>query len=202
MLIKSYWCFPFPSSFPHILRRPFLTHPLWTRRQAGIYCVCFYRQFSQGKLGSFRKRGRIRKFLFCVTTAKCNVARFQSSPTQVCSHTAGLGWPIAHGGEKRKRAAYKGMWRTGLHLAAFGRAAMPSYLHASSCGPAFLSTTGIAASEQKLMESLQLLLCCLLLPSCPLLQTCVCGRVGEHHPTSTMGHSHINPCLFWPRSPT
>lgn len=95
----------FSFSFP-FLTHPMssLTHPLWTRRQAGLYCVCFYRQFSQGKLGSFRKRGGIRKFLFWVTTALCNAARFQSSPTDVQSHSRA--WlAIAHGGEEGKGAA-------------------------------------------------------------------------------------------------
>lgn len=79
-----------------------------------------------------------------------------------CSHTAGLGWPIARGAVEGQRAAHEDMWRTGLSVAAHSRAEMPGYLYVSRYSPAFLSTTGVGAWQQKLIQPL---LCCLLLPS-------------------------------------
>lgn len=55
MIFFPAFSFPFPFlPVPHPISS--FTHPLWTRSQAGMYCVRFYRHFSQGKLQSVRKR--------------------------------------------------------------------------------------------------------------------------------------------------
>lgn len=59
MIFFPSFSFSFPFlPVPHPISS--FTHPLWTRSQAGMYCVCFYRHFSQGKLQSVRKRVEIR----------------------------------------------------------------------------------------------------------------------------------------------
>lgn len=190
MMIKSYWCFPSP--FPQILHPSLHILSEQGDRQVCMYCACFYRRFPQGKPGGFQKTGAIENSLFCLTVPCAMPQDF--SPHPQCA-------------QAQQDLALSCLWKGGSGLltkAGGGQVLVWQHSGELDCSafcilqlwPSPPAHHSFSCRAAELMESLQLLLCSLLLPS-------ALPPIASHRPEWDGGWAPL--CQYyrvWPCQPT